>query len=83
MALVQQDNKKAIVWSKTTCPYCVKAKRLLEQFDIEYEERIVGSITWSKDDLLQAVPNATTVPQIFIENEYIGGYRELVQKLTG
>ena len=34
---------------------------------------------YTKDDLLKVVPNAKTVPQIFIEDEYIGGYTELMK----
>ena len=33
----------------------------------------------SKEDLLKVVPNAKTVPQIFIEDRYIGGYTELME----
>lgn len=69
---------KAIVWSKTTCPYCVQAKRLLERKGIEYEERVIGE-GWSREQLLEAVPNARTVPQIFLDGNLIGGYDNLSQ----
>lgn len=69
---------KAIVWSKTTCPYCVQAKRLLERKGIEYEERVIGE-GWSREQLLEAVPNARTVPQIFLDGDLIGGYDNLSQ----
>lgn len=68
---------KAVVWSKTTCPFCVKAKDLLKEHNVEYEERNILT-DWSKDDLLAAVPNARTVPQIFIDEKLIGGYNDLV-----
>lgn len=71
---------KTIVWSKDNCAYCLKAKTLLETKGIQYEERKIGS-PWTKEQLLEAVPNARTVPQIFFEGEYIGGYTELVNKL--
>ncbi len=67
---------KAIVWSKEKCPMCVQAKTLLKQHGIEYEERIVG-VDWTKDQLLESVPSARSVPQIFIDDKYIGGYVEL------
>jgi glutaredoxin 3 len=71
---------KAIVWSKDQCPYCVQAKALLESKGIEYEERNINN-GWGKDDLLEAVPTARSVPQIFLDEEYIGGFNELRKKL--
>jgi glutaredoxin 3 len=56
---------KAIVWSKYHCPYCDQAKALLKQKDIPFEERKIGD-GWTKEELLEAIPTARTVPQIFI-----------------
>jgi glutaredoxin len=67
---------KAIVWSKYHCPFCDQAKMLLKQKGIEFEERKIGD-GWTKEELLEAVPAARTVPQIFIDNILIGGYTEL------
>ncbi len=72
---------KAIVWSKDQCPYCVQAKSLLESRGIEYEERNV-SRDWTKEQLLEAVPTARTLPQIFLEQEYVGGFNELRKRLS-
>ena len=36
----------------------------------------------TKEELLEAVPNARTVPQIFLDGELVGGFTELKQKLT-
>lgn len=72
---------KAIVWSKTPCPYCDQAKALLKQRGIEYEERNITEGTWTRENLLEAVPNARTVPQIFIGEQLIGGFNELRQHL--
>lgn len=71
---------KAIVWSKENCGQCVQAKNMLKLRGIDFEERIIGS-TWSKEDLLEAVPSARAVPQIFFDNEYIGGFTELKERL--
>jgi glutaredoxin len=67
---------KAIVWSKDQCPYCDQAKALLKQKGIEFEERNV-SRNWTREQLLEAVPTARTVPQIFLDEELIGGFTEL------
>ena len=66
----------AIVWSKLNCPFCVQAKALLEMKGIEYEERNVQE-DWTKEQLLEAVPTARTLPQIFLDDNYIGGFTEL------
>jgi glutaredoxin 3 len=70
---------RAIVWSKDHCPYCVQAKTLLEQKGVEFEERKIGD-GWTKEQLLEAVPNARTVPQIFLNDELVGGFTELRAK---
>ena len=49
---------------------------LLKQRGIEFEERKIGD-GWTREELLEAVPTARTVPQIFIDNILIGGYTEL------
>jgi len=71
---------KAIVWSKDSCPFCVQAKALLTQRGIEYEERNVSK-DWTKEQLLAVVPNARTLPQIFLDDHYIGGFTELKKHL--
>ena len=70
---------RAIVWSKDNCPYCVQAKALLNQKGIEFEERKIGD-GWTKEQLLEAVPNARTVPQIFLDGELVGGFTDLRAK---
>jgi len=72
---------KAIIWSKNQCPYCVQAKALLESRGIEFEERNV-STDWTKEQLLEAVPTARTLPQIFLDDNYIGGFTELRKHLS-
>jgi glutaredoxin len=67
---------KAIVWSKNACPFCDQAKGLLKIKGIEFEERNVSK-DWTKEQLLEAVPNARTVPQIFLDDKLIGGFTEL------
>jgi len=72
---------KAIVWSKYHCPYCDQAKALLTSKGIQFEEKKIGD-GYTKEELLEAVPNARTVPQIFLDGELVGGFTELRQKLT-
>ena len=67
----------AVVWSKHQCPYCVMAKTLLKNEGVEYEERNISQGPWTREQLLEAVPHARTLPQIFIDNQLIGGYDQL------
>jgi glutaredoxin len=67
---------KAVVWSKDSCPFCDQAKNLLKLKGIEFEERNMNK-DWTREQLLEAVPNARTVPQIFLDEELIGGFQEL------
>lgn len=73
---------KAVVWSKSQCPFCDQAKALLTQKGIEYEEKKIGG-EYTKEDLLAAVPTARTVPQIFLDDKHIGGFAELRNYLKG
>jgi len=72
---------KAIVWSKYHCPYCDQAKTLLAVNGYEIEERKIGD-GFTKEELLESVPTARSVPQIFVNDEYIGGYTDLVKFLN-
>lgn len=73
--------KKAIVWTKTQCPHCISAKSLLSMKGIEYEERKIGE-EWTREQLFEAVPLARTVPQIFIDDVYVGGFTDLQKYLA-
>jgi len=73
---------KATVWSKYHCPYCDQAKALLKQKGIPFEEKKIGD-GYTKEELLEAIPTARTVPQIFIDDELVGGFTELRARLNG
>lgn len=73
---------KAVVWSKNACPFCDQAKNLLKSKGIEFEERNVSK-DWTKEQLLEAVPDARTLPQIFLDEQHIGGFTELRKHLKG
>ncbi|MEO2282188.1 glutathione peroxidase [Pseudoalteromonas pernae] len=65
------------IFTKPGCPFCTKAKSLLQQRGMAYEEIVLGNeITMTT---LKAVCGRTTVPQIFIDGEHIGGSDDLEQ----
>ena len=72
----------AVIWSKYHCPNCDQARALLTQRGIEFEERKIGD-GYTREDLLEAVPTARTVPQIFLDEVLIGGFTELQRHLQG
>lgn len=69
---------KAIMWSKTHCPYCVAAKELLTKLGIDYEERIIGQ-GYTREQFFESNPGAKTVPQIYLHDKHIGGYDKLLE----
>jgi glutaredoxin 3 len=71
---------EALVYSKKPCPYCEQAFGLLTRKEIPYRELDVTRPE-VLDQLRDLVPGARTVPQIFIDGKYIGGYTELVELL--
>ena len=71
---------KAVVWSKPGCSQCDSAKHLLKTKGIEYEEKNIAE-GHNIQDLLELVPNAKTMPQIWLNEEHIGGYDQLKEKL--
>ena len=69
-----------IVYSKEICPYCDMAKNLLKSKGIQFEEKVVG-VNFTREELLEAVPNAKTVPQIWWNDKHIGGFSELAEEI--
>ena len=69
----------ATLYTKDSCPFCVHAKRLLDSRNIPYTE--ISAVT-NRDELIQRVTESTgtpprTVPQIWLDDQYIGGFTEL------
>lgn len=78
----KNSHKSAQVWSQTNCPACTEAKRLLDMHGVQIEERMLGINGYSKKDLIELVPDARSVPQIFLDGVYVGGLQELKRKLA-
>ena len=64
------------MYSTTWCGYCIRAKALLERRGLEYEEIVMDDDPAFRQKLLE-MTGRWTVPQIFIDDEPIGGYTEL------
>lgn len=68
---------RAEVYTKPNCPFCTKAKALLNEKGYAITEFDVNDETIKKM-LLEQVPGARMVPQIFVEGDYVGGYDALL-----
>jgi glutaredoxin len=77
-----QDDRRTLVYTKKNCPFCQLAKEELklrgipyDSIDIEDAGKTAAEITGRRD--------VKTVPQIYVEGEYIGGYDDLMKWLSG
>jgi len=67
------------IYTKAWCGYCHRAKRLLEEKGVDFIEYDVTLGGPKKAELQQRKPDATTVPQIFIDGKAIGGSDDLAR----
>ncbi len=65
------------IYSKPTCPYCIKAKTLLTAKGVSFEDTDITKHPERRDEMIQRANNRTTVPQIFIDGLHIGGCDDL------
>lgn len=67
---------KVVVYSKDNCPYCRLAKDLLSSRQVAFEEIRIDLDDSKRDEMIR-LSNRRTVPQIFINDQSIGGYDDL------
>ena len=65
------------IYTTKFCPYCVAAKRLLKQKDIDYNEVDVSFNSGLRQEMTKLSGGRTSVPQIFIGGQHVGGCDEL------
>ena len=65
------------IYSTLFCPYCARAKSLLEKKGVTYVNIDVIEDTSKRDEMMARSGGRQTVPQIFIDGEHIGGSEEL------
>ncbi len=68
---------KVEIYTGANCAYCVAAKNLLKQKGLNYEEIRIDQDPLKRDEMLVRAAQGRSVPQIFINDEYIGGFEEL------
>ncbi|MET0249520.1 MAG: glutaredoxin 3 [Sphingobium sp.] len=68
---------KVEIYTKAWCGYCARAKRLLDEKGVAYEEYDISMGGPKREEMLARVPGAMTVPQIFIDDAHVGGSDDL------
>lgn len=71
-------DKKVVIYTFETCPYCIRAKRLLTNKNIDFTEINITN----QDDKLKELEKKTgvdTVPQVFVDDKFIGGCDDLIE----
>ncbi|MFB1016217.1 MAG: glutaredoxin 3 [Alteromonadaceae bacterium] len=65
------------IYSKTYCPFCVRAKALLDKKSVVYQEIKIDENPALRPQMIERSNGSSTVPQIFINDEHVGGCDEL------
>lgn len=68
---------KVEIYTGMFCGFCSAAKRLLKEKGVDFEETDVSTNAAKKQEMLARANGSRTVPQIFIDNEHIGGCDDL------
>jgi len=68
---------KMVMYSTTTCPYCFRAKILLKKKNVDFEEIMVDGNAELRQIMINQSNGVTSVPQIFINDQHVGGCDEL------
>ncbi len=68
---------KIEIYTKAFCGYCARAKALLDSKGVDYDEYDLTMGGPKRQEMLQRAGGRTTVPQIFIDGEHIGGSDDL------
>ena len=65
------------IYTTKVCPYCVRAKTLLNQKEVSYREIDVSSDDAAREGMMKRAGGRRTVPQIFIGGQHVGGSDDL------
>jgi glutaredoxin 3 len=67
---------KVVIYSSASCSYCVRAKMLLDQKKVPYEEIRIDTDDTKRAEMMER-SGRRTVPQIFIDDKHIGGFDDM------
>ena len=69
--------KKITIYTGPFCNYCDAAKRLLIRNNANFKEINIGKVDGAMDEMIKKANGKKTIPQIFIDDQHIGGYDEV------
>jgi len=73
----QSPTPKVEIYTKWGCPYCARAKSLLDEKGVTYEEYDVTMGGPKRAEMVERAPGAATVPQVFVNDQALGGCDDL------
>ena len=69
--------KNIIIYTGPMCNYCEAAKRLLSRNNANYKEIDIAKVDCAMDEMIKKANGKRTIPQIFFDDQHIGGYDEV------
>ena len=69
--------KNIIIYTGPSCNYCDAAKRLLTRNNAPFKEIDIATVDGAMDEMIVKANGKRTIPQIFFDNQHIGGYDEV------
>tara|TARA_Y100001960_G_scaffold257117_1_gene276040 strand:- start:96 stop:350 length:255 start_codon:yes stop_codon:yes gene_type:complete len=69
--------KNITIYTGPLCNYCEAAKRLLTRNNVTYKEINVATVDGAMDEMIKKANGKKTIPQIFFDDQHIGGYDEI------
>ena len=69
--------KKVTIYTGPLCNYCEAAKRLLTRNNANYDEIDISKVDGAMDEMIKKANGKKTIPQIFFEDQHIGGYDDV------
>jgi glutaredoxin 3 len=70
---------KVEIYTWATCPFCIRAKKLLEQKGVDYTEYSIDGDEMARSQMAQRSNGRRSVPQIFINDQHVGGCDDIHQ----
>ena len=71
--------KKILIYSSLICPYCIATKKIFENKKLKYIEILIDNNPKEKEKMISLSGGRVTVPQIFFDDDHIGGYDDLTR----
>ena len=69
--------KNIIIYTGPMCNYCEAAKRILTRNNLTYSEINISNVEGAMDEMIKKTHGKRTIPQIFFDDQHIGGYDEV------